>query len=154
MNIPQHAKEMVSFKRHNHYFLKNPMSTLSLNHINIRATIELLNELRDFYCSALDLVDGARPAMISPGFWLYARENPLALIHLSACKPGETRPSHQRNTLDHVAFTCRDPDTMRARLVALGLDFTVKTLTDPMLLQMFFSDPAGNNIELNFPGAQ
>lgn len=130
------------------------MSTLGLNHINIRASMALLTELRDFYCSALDLVDGARPAMSSAGFWLYARGNPQALIHLSACKPGETRLSHQHNTLDHVAFTCRDPDTMRAQLVALGLDFTVKTLTDPVILQIFFSDPAGNQLELNFPGAR
>lgn len=129
------------------------MSTLGLNHINIRASAEIITTLRDFYCNALDLIDGARPAMGSPGHWLYAKDNPQALIHLSVSRPDEIRPMHTTNTLDHVAFTCRDPESMRARLLAMGQEFTVKNLTDPVILQIFFSDPAGNGIELNFPGA-
>ena len=144
---------MVSFKRHDQTFFKNPMSTIGLNHINIRATTELITTLRDFYCSALDLIDGPRPAMGSHGHWLYAKQNPLALIHLSVCKPGEIRSTHTHNTLDHVAFTCRDPKAMHVRLLALGLECSVKELTDPVILQIFFNDPAGNGIELNFPGA-
>lgn len=130
------------------------MSTVGLNHINIRSTLELMTQLRDFYCHALDLEDGARPALSSPGYWLYAKQNPLAMIHLSVCKPGELRPAHSPNTLDHIAFTCTDPAGMRARLLALGLKFSVKELTDPVAIQMFLTDPAGNGVELNFSNLQ
>ena len=48
------------------------MTTLGLNHYNLRANRELLDALRDFYCTVVGLTVGERPPFSSFGYWLYA----------------------------------------------------------------------------------
>jgi catechol 2,3-dioxygenase-like lactoylglutathione lyase family enzyme len=54
---------------------------MHIDHINIATPMELLERVRDFYCSVLDLREGFRPNFSQRGFWLYADDKPL--IHLS-----------------------------------------------------------------------
>ncbi|MET3107265.1 catechol 2,3-dioxygenase-like lactoylglutathione lyase family enzyme [Oxalobacteraceae bacterium GrIS 2.11] len=124
------------------------MSATTINHINIRVPAEMLNSVRDFYCAALGLQAGERPNFGSLGYWLYAGDK--ALIHLSVCKSDEIRSTHIKNALDHVAFDCTDQPAMCARLASLGIPFTHDLVPDRPIRQVFFSDPAGNGIELSF----
>lgn len=124
------------------------MAALGLNHYNIRAASPLLEELRDFYCATLGLRVGPRPQFRTHGYWLYAGDK--AILHLSATRAGEVRQVGVVPTFDHVAFTCADDAAMQAVLQAMGIAYTVEDAAERAQRQIFFRDPAGNGIELNF----
>lgn len=124
------------------------MTIERLDHINIAAPAELLARVRDFYTHILDLEEGARPAFSSPGYWLYAGEDPV--IHLSE----KNRQPDDGNgaCLDHVAFRGHAPQALISRLESAGIDYHRNHVPELDLLQLFFRDPAGVRIEINFKG--
>jgi catechol 2,3-dioxygenase-like lactoylglutathione lyase family enzyme len=124
------------------------VATLGLNHYNIRAPSPLLEELRDFYCAALGLRVGARPQFRTYGYWLYAGEQ--AVLHLSRTRDGEVRQVGVVPTFDHVAFTCTDDLAMQSVLRTMAIQFAVDDAPERAQRQIFFRDPAGNGVELNF----
>lgn len=124
------------------------MAAIGFNHYNLRADRTLLEELRVFYCDVLGLQVGDRPAFRSFGYWLYAGGQDI--LHLSEAAPGEVRATHVATTLDHVAFTCRDPDEMERVLVSRRIEFGERFIEQTHTKQIFFRDPAGNGVELNF----
>jgi catechol 2,3-dioxygenase-like lactoylglutathione lyase family enzyme len=127
------------------------MPAIDLDHYNITAPRALLDEIRDFYCDSVGLVPGARPPLRNDGYWLYAGNR--AILHLSAAGDNETRLTHVATTIDHVAFACVDFAAMRAKLKTLGISHRYSEVPSMQLRQLFFQDPAGNGVELNFgPG--
>jgi catechol-2,3-dioxygenase len=124
------------------------MPVLGLNHYNLRASRDLLDRLRDFYHETLGLEVGPRPPFANFGYWLYAGEQ--AVLHLSEARPDETRPPHVTGTFDHVAFTCTGFEAMQERLDGMEIAYTVADVPATKQRQIFFDDPAGNGIELNF----
>jgi hypothetical protein len=52
--------------------------------------------------------------------------------------------------MDHVAFDCRDPDAMEARLAARGIPSLRRETRVPGLTQIVLKDPNGINLELAF----
>jgi catechol-2,3-dioxygenase len=124
------------------------MPAIGLNHYNLRAPRPLLETLREFYCEVVGLRVGSRPAFRSFGYWLYANE--WDVLHLSEAAPDEIREIGVATTLDHVAFTCTDPVAMEAVLVARRIEFGERFIEQTNTRQMFFRDPAGNGVELNF----
>ncbi|CAN5880514.1 VOC family protein [soil metagenome] len=121
---------------------------IGFNHYNLRASLELMEQLREFYCRVVGLKVGARPPFDSFGYWLYAGEN--AILHLSQTKPGETRLPHIAGIFDHVAFSCTELAQTEAHLTACGVLFQRATVPHSGRAQLFFRDPAGNGVELNF----
>jgi catechol 2,3-dioxygenase-like lactoylglutathione lyase family enzyme len=123
---------------------------MRLDHINIRAPRQLIDEVRAFYHDLLGMAAGPRPDFGSEGYWLYA--NDRALIHLSVSPEGSEPgpPGH----LDHVAFRASDLPALRARLESMGVPFRTNHIPELDLTQVFFTDPAGIGIEINFPGEQ
>jgi catechol 2,3-dioxygenase-like lactoylglutathione lyase family enzyme len=124
------------------------MAALGLHHYNIRAPSPLLEQLRDFYCATLGLRVGPRPQFRTFGYWLYAGEN--AVLHLSRTHAEEVREVGVVPTFDHVAFTCTEDAAMQKVLRDLGIPFDVDDSPQRAQRQVFFRDPAGNGIELNF----
>jgi len=124
------------------------VSAIGLNHYNIRAPSPLLEELRDFYCAMVGLRVGARPAFRSRGYWLYAGDQDV--LHLTQAGAGEIREVGGVPTFDHVAFTCENFEAMRAALTAAGIAYEIEDVPLTGQRQIFFRDPAGNGIELNF----
>lgn len=122
-----------------------------LNHINLRAPKALLDVLRDFYRDVLGLEIGPRPAFDTPGYWLYAGGQPV--LHLAEQAPDEAQrsPASAPGVFDHTAFTASDPEATADRLRQHGVAFEVSRSELTRQHQFFFSDPAGNGIELNFP---
>ena len=49
---------------------------MNIDHINISAPMDLLEQVRDFYCRVFGMEDGVRPSFNRRGFWLYAETNP------------------------------------------------------------------------------
>lgn len=124
------------------------MTTTGLNHYNLRAPRELLEQLRDFYCEVVGLELGQRPPLAGSGYWLYAGGQDI--LHLSQTHPGETRLTHVATTFDHVAFTCTGRVEVEARLQRHNIQFETAHMPSTSKVQLFFKDPAGNGVELNF----
>jgi catechol-2,3-dioxygenase len=124
------------------------LPAIGFNHYNLRAPRALLDELKDFYCETLGLTVGERPAFRSFGYWLYAGSRDV--LHLSETALGEVRATHVATTFDHVAFTCTDPMGMEKILVERRIEFGERFIDQTRTKQIFFRDPAGNGVELNF----
>lgn len=126
------------------------MPATGFSHYNLRAPRALLEELRDFYCDIVGLHAGYRPPFGSFGYWLYAGEQ--AVLHLSEARPAENRPSQPHSTFDHAAFRCTGRAEYERTLAARGIEYRTARVPQTGLLQIFFTDPAGNGVELNFEG--
>ena len=124
------------------------MAVLGFNHYNLRASHAMMEQLKVFYRDVVGLQIGERPQLTSFGYWLYAGSKDV--LHLSEAKPEEKRKENVSTTFDHVAFTATDYDATIARLEKLAIKFSVHEIADTGQKQIFFSDPAGNGIELNF----
>ena len=123
------------------------MALLRLDHVNIRCAD--LDRSRAFYADALGLKEGARPAVGIPGAWLYLGDDPVVhLVDARAMIAIETQPT---GAFDHVAFEAQDFEATRARLERAGVSFQANDFPDFGLKQVFFLDPDGVKVELNFP---
>ena len=132
--------------------LKPVMPVIDIHHYNLRAHRPLLDELRDFYVTVLGLSIGDRPPFASFGYWLYAREQ--AIVHLTEAMPGELRLATPQGILDHVALSCEAPEQFIRALDDRGISYRVTRVPTTGERQIFFKDPAGNGVELNFSAAQ
>jgi catechol-2,3-dioxygenase len=124
------------------------MPALGLNHYNLRAQRDLMEALRAFYVEVVGLEPGPRPPFASLGHWLYAGGRPV--LHLSLASPAEGRTTAARTTFDHVAFDCAGRAGYEALLDARDIAFEVARVPGTAQVQVFFSDPAGNGVELDF----
>lgn len=128
------------------------MPVTGFNHYNLRADRATLDTLRDFYVTVVGLQAGHRPPFNSFGYWLYA--GPDAVLHLTQAGPDEVRSAGVVNTFDHVAFSCTNLAQFEAHLQRL--DIACRSSHVPLTgqRQLFFRDPAGNGVELNFAEAE
>ena len=124
------------------------MPVIGFNHYNLCAPQPLLDELRKFYVDVLGFELGYRPPFKSSGYWLYAGGKDI--LHLTETVPDEARSTTVKSTLDHIALTCSDLETCRQLLGHAGVKYTEGHVPVTDQIQLFFSDPAGNGIELNF----
>lgn len=124
------------------------MSIVGIDHINIAAPAPLLEQVRDFYREILGLQDGFRPEFSSPGYWLYAGTSPV--VHLS--ERSAAFVGGDQAHLDHVAFEGQDMDAMLERLQRTGVEYRRSYVAELDLHQLFFTDPAGTGLEVNFRG--
>jgi len=124
------------------------MAVLGFAHMNLRASRALLDELRDFYVNVVGLAPGPRPPFRSFGYWLYAGGHDV--LHLSEASPGEIRNTGRGLTYDHLALACDQLVATEARLRSLGISYRRAEVPMTGQSQLFFDDPAGNGVELNF----
>jgi catechol-2,3-dioxygenase len=124
------------------------MAVSGIDHVNLRSDPDVMEALREFYCTVVGLTVGPRPAFGTNGYWLYAGER--AILHLSQSRPGETRAAGAVGTLDHIAFACVDRATTEERLRSLGIAYRTGRIANDAPMQIVLKDPAGNGVELNF----
>jgi catechol-2,3-dioxygenase len=86
----------------------------ALDHYNLRAPRELLDEICAFYRDVVGLRVGPRPAFRRFGYWLYAGERPV--LHLGEADPGETCNVNVAGTFNHASFACTDRAAFERRL--------------------------------------
>ena len=139
------------------------MPIRKLAHFSIRTS--RLEESKRFYVDILGLRVGYRPPLDFPGVWLYqgGDEADYGVVHLigtggdgrglSDYLGEKTEVGMGTGTLDHLAFFATDIDEFRRRLVHQKLEFFERTVPALGLRQMFFCDPSGLTIEMNFPAA-
>ena len=124
------------------------MKILEYDHYNLCAPRELLERLRLFYTETVGLTVGYRPRFQKFGYWLYAGDR--AVLHLSESSQVNLMSSDQ-TSFNHAAFNCSGLQEFQQRLSKLGVQYTTARVPDLKRVQLFFSDPAGNGVELNFP---
>jgi catechol 2,3-dioxygenase-like lactoylglutathione lyase family enzyme len=129
--------------------------------IRIEHYLVISNDLeatRRFYCEALGLTDGPRPAFGFRGLWLYSGDT--ACVHVAERasylshyeKSDKHIPSLAPTTgaLDHVAFAAEDYDGVLGRLEQHGVPVRKAGVPGGRLRQLFVLDPDGVQIEMNF----
>jgi len=121
----------------------------ALDHYNLRAPRELLDEICAFYRDVVGLSVGPRPTFRRFGYWLYAGEHPV--LHLGESDPGEMCNVNVSGTFNHASFACTDRAAFERRLEKLGVQYRVAHVPQSNQEQLFFRDPAGNGVELIFP---
>lgn len=121
---------------------------MKIDHINIAAPADLLEEVREFYCHILELEVGPRPDFGIPGYWLYGDGDPL--IHL--LESPNHGPAGQPYYLDHVAFGVEGMAAYIARLKERDIPHSVNHIEAFGIAQVFCHDPCGIGVEANFSG--
>lgn len=125
------------------------MRTTGLNHYNLRAHQPLLDELCRFYVEIVGLAVGDRPPFAVAGYWLYADERPV--LHLAEAASEQVAASNVDGTFAHAAFDCVDVASAEALLTLRGIRYRKTAVPETGAPQIFFTDPAGNGVELLFP---
>jgi catechol-2,3-dioxygenase len=101
-----------------------------------------------FYKKILGFTVGPRPNFKFPGVWLYA--NDAAVLHLVRI---EDMPTPRNGVLDHMAFRGEDINSLLDRLTGAELDYRLVRTPDPWVQwQVFFNDPNGAKVEVDFDG--
>jgi catechol 2,3-dioxygenase-like lactoylglutathione lyase family enzyme len=103
----------------------------------------------DFYCGLLGLVDGPRPDLGFPGAWLYSGDQPV--LHVVG---GRDRAGLRPGVIDHIAFSATGLTDMLTRLAERGVHYACRRQTGSGTWQVFFHDPAGARVELDFAATE
>ncbi len=123
------------------------MTATAMNHFTI-----LTDDVRRtvaFYADLLGLVEGDRPPFDFPGAWLYAGGRPI--LHVIG---GRARESLRPGVIDHMAFSATGLDDTLARLDRRGVAYDVRPLPGSGTIQLFFFDPTGARVELDFEASE
>jgi catechol 2,3-dioxygenase-like lactoylglutathione lyase family enzyme len=119
------------------------MNVRAMNHFTILA--EDLEKTRDFYSTVLGLKEGYRPPLEFPGAWFYVGDH--ALLHVIARRP---LPEPRGGVLDHMAFTAKGLKRTLGELKKHGIEYELVHQVGSEVWQVFFHDPNGAKIELDF----
>lgn len=124
------------------------MSTLGLDHYNLRVSSEQIDALVDFYVCIVGLEVGHRPAVDIEGRWLYA--NGRDVLHIAVDDSAENCILANRQSINHVAFLCDNLLEVRGTLNQRSIPFEIVNDEVVGATQLFLSDPDGRGIELIF----
>jgi catechol 2,3-dioxygenase-like lactoylglutathione lyase family enzyme len=138
-----------------------------LDHYSIR-TFDI-EASRRFYTEVMGFTAGFRPPFDFPGIWLYnglQYPETTGVVHIIGIDPdnpqglkdylGDRDPASLAGTgtVDHMAFTATGLADMRARLARNNVAFRERTVPSLGIHQVFFEDPSGVTLELNYPAAE
>ena len=98
-----------------------------------------------FYRDLLGLTEGPRPGFAFPGAWLYADSHPI--LHLVG---GRARSELKAGVIDHMAFSATGLAATLAALDAKSVEYQCRRQTGSGVWQVFFHDPNGAKVELDF----
>jgi len=119
------------------------MSVQAMDHFTVLTRD--VDATRAFYVGILGFTDGPRPRFDFPGAWLYLGNR--AVLHIVAGTPVPDSPA---GVLDHVAFSASDLGGTVARLKTHKIDYDLRRQAGDGPWQLFFHDPNGAKLELDF----
>lgn len=119
------------------------MTVTGMEHFTILTA--QLDQTVAFYREHLGLEPGWRPAFPFPGAWLYC--NGRAVLHVVA---GRDVPDPPDGVIDHMAFAAAGLAETVRRLEAAGIAYDLRRLPGEGPWQLFFFDPNGARVELDF----
>jgi catechol 2,3-dioxygenase-like lactoylglutathione lyase family enzyme len=119
-----------------------------------------IDATRDWYARVLGMTSGPHPDFGFPVHWMYIGESDVVHIGPSARMAGENQKKYLGRTsqaseagtgaIDHIAFRATGLRQMMAHLKAEGIEFRQRRASGQALFQLFFHDPNGIKIELNY----
>ena len=123
------------------------MPITRMDHFNI-LTDDLPATLA-FYEEHLNLKPGARPPFSFPGAWLYADggKGKDPILHVVAGRP---KAQLVRGVIDHMAFYGGDLVGTVKKLKSKGVAYELRRLPEYGTWQLFFFDPNGAKVEIDF----
>lgn len=138
-----------------------------LDHFSIR-TLDV-EASRRFYTDIMGFQSGFRPEFKFPGLWMYngpQYPETTGVVHIIGIDLND--PSGLKEylgdrdldtlsgtgTVDHMAFAATGVNEMRDRLKKHDIAYRERTVPSLNLHQIFFEDPSGVTIELNYPGSE
>ena len=105
-----------------------------------------------FYNDILGFTSGPRPAFSFPGAWLY--NDGKAILHVVERKA----IPDGAGVLDHMAFWGTDLPGTLAKFEARGMKYDLRRLPEDGhlggLWQLFFFDPSGARVEIDFAASE
>ena len=123
-----------------------------------------LDATRDWYARVLGMQPGPHPDFGFPVHWMYLGGVDVVHIGPSAKHAGEIQKQYLGRTsqatgagtgaIDHIAFRAKGLRQMIQHLRAEGVPFNQRRANGQALFQLFFHDPNGIKIELNFDAAE
>ena len=123
-----------------------------------------IDATRDWYARVLGMTSGPHPDFGFPVHWMYL--NGVDVVHIgpSAKMAGAIQKQYLGRTseasaqgigaIDHIAFRATGLRQMIEHLRAEGVPFTQRRANGQALFQLFFHDPNGIKIELNFEAGE
>ncbi|MDH5536121.1 MAG: VOC family protein [Betaproteobacteria bacterium] len=138
-----------------------------LDHYSIR-TLDI-DASRRFYTQVMGFEEGFRPPFKFPGLWLYngaPYPESTGVVHIIGIDLNDPEGLKEylgdrdldtlkgTGTVDHMAFTANNLGDMRERLKRHEVEYRERTVPSLDLHQVFFEDPSGVTIELNFAAAE
>jgi len=138
---------------------------MPLSHIeHLLIAADDIDATRDWYARVLGMRSGPHPDFGFPVHWMYLGEVDVVHIGPSAKMAGAIQKQYLGRTsqasaqgtgaIDHIAFRATGLKQMLQHLRAEGIQFTQRRANGQALFQVFFHDPNGIKIELNFDAAE
>jgi len=125
------------------------MAVAGMNHFTILT--DDLDRTLAFYDEHLGLKPGARPPFGFTGAWLYADGSREAILHII---DGVERKVLVKGVIDHMAFSGNDLAGTVGKLKAKGVAYDLRRLPGYQTWQLFFFDPNGAKVEIDFDPAE
>jgi catechol 2,3-dioxygenase-like lactoylglutathione lyase family enzyme len=134
---------------------------MPLSHIeHFLVAADDIDATRDWYARVLGMTSGPHPDFGFPVHWMYLGERDVVHIGPSARKANERQKEYLGRTsadagagtgaVDHIAFRARGLRAMLQHLEKEKIAFTRRRANGQALVQVFFYDPNGIKIELNY----
>lgn len=123
------------------------MDIQGMNHFTVLSSN--LDATLAFYCDLLGLRSGPRPPFDFPGAWLYRGDQ--AILHVVA---GRALPLEAAGVIDHMAFSASGLAGTLAALGNKGIRYDLRRLPGAGSWQLFFHDPDGAKVELDFDASE
>lgn len=138
---------------------------MPLSHIeHILVAADDIDATRDWYARVLGMRSGPHPDFGFPVHWMYLGERDVVHIGPSAKSAGEIQKQYLGRTsqgagqgtgaIDHLAFRATGLRQMLQHLRAEKINFSQRRANGQALFQLFFFDPNGIKIELNYAKAE
>ena len=138
---------------------------MPLSHIeHILVAADDIDATRDWYARVLGMKSGPHPDFGFPVHWMYLGERDVVHIGPSAKMAGDIQKKYLGRTsqggstgtgaIDHIAFRATGLRQMLEHLRSEKVPFTQRRANGQALFQLFFFDPNGIKIELNYNAAE
>ena len=138
---------------------------MPLSHIeHFLVAADDIDATRDWYARVLGMTSGPHPDFGFPVHWMYVGDVDVVHIGPSAKMAGENQKKYLGRTsqdagagtgaIDHIAFRATGLRGMLKVLQEQKIPFSKRRANGQALFQLFFFDPNGIKIELNYAAAE
>jgi catechol 2,3-dioxygenase-like lactoylglutathione lyase family enzyme len=138
---------------------------MALSHIeHFLVAADDIDATRDWYAHVLGMTSGPHPDFGFPVHWMYLGDVDVVHIGPSAKSANDIQKKYLGRTsqdagagtgaIDHIAFRAAGLRAMLEHLRAQGVGFAQRRANGQALFQLFFHDPNGIKIELNYASAE